>query len=180
VCTESVRITHAVFEEIALRVEFRLKFWDLLIYNLMHQLCSITVHVFMALVSALMVYSFAMEGESLLVLTLVGILAYLAGWLMQLIFMVAFLLSSNTRTLLTEKVLELHEDALFEESRFNKSYHFWPGILKAVRRPGFIAIYTNGLAAHVIPNRAFSTDIDRDQFWNALHSRLTGRRQAAQ
>ena len=163
-----------------MRVEFRLKFRDLLMYNLMHQLCSVTVHLFMALVSVVAVYSFAIEGEGMLVRTLAGILAYLAGWLLQGIFLAAFLLSSNTRTLLTEKVIELHEDALFEESRFNKSYHFWPGILKTVRRPGFIAIYTNGLAAHVIPNRAFPTDIDRNHFWSTLNFRLTGLRPATQ
>lgn len=154
-----------------MRVEFKLKFRDLYMYNLMHQLSSITIHLFIAFVPFVFAL-FAGEGESVLVTTMNAVVVYFASWLLHFLFLFVFLATSDKRTMLAAKVLELHEDALFEESRFNKSYHYWQGILKAVRRPGFMAIYTSGLAAHVIPNRAFSTTADRTQFWSVLNSRL--------
>lgn len=154
-----------------MRVEFEMEFSDLVMYNLMHQVFSVTVQLFY-MIGPFVVICFAEEGESVALTAAMAILAYLAGWLLQVIFLVVFLLVGNNRTILVRKVIELQDDALFEESRYNKSFHYWPGILKAVRRPGFMAIYTTALAAHVIPNRAFRNEIERERFWDALNLKL--------
>ena len=154
-----------------MRIQFELKFRDLLMFNLTHQFLSVTTQLFFALVP-LMVFCFAEKGEDIRVTVATAAMMYLACWLAQIVFLVLYLSSGNNRTLLTSKVIELQDEALFEETKFNRSYHYWPGVLKAVRRPNFIAIYTSAAAAHVIPNRAFLNEIARDRFWLALNQKL--------
>jgi hypothetical protein len=154
-----------------LRVEFELKFRDLLMFNVTHQLRSVVVHLFFALVP-LLVFCFAEIGEDIVITSVTAVLAYLASWFTQLIFLATYLRLGNNRTMLTRKVIELHHDALYEECRFSKSYYYWQGIQKVVQRHGNIGIYITANSAHVIPKRAFRSDIERDAFWAALNLKL--------
>ena len=148
-----------------------MQYRDLLLYNLIHQPLSVTVHVFLAF-GPLVMFLFADKDQELALTVVTCVALYLAGWLLQCLYTVVYLLLGNHKSILTQKVLELHDDALFDETRYNRSYRYWPGILKAVRRPGFIAIYTSALTAHVIPHRAFLNEIDREKFWVALNRKL--------
>jgi hypothetical protein len=154
-----------------LRVQFELKFRDMFLFNMMHQFHSVTLQLFCALPPLMSVY-FAEKGESIVLTIVTAIFWFFMCWLSQIVFLAIYLAAGNTRTVLTPKVIELQDDALFEETKFNRSYHYWPGILKAVRRPNGIAIYTSALAAHMIPNRAFLNEIARERFWTALNLKL--------
>ncbi|UOD31865.1 YcxB family protein [Massilia violaceinigra] len=154
-----------------MRVEFELKFRDLLIFNIAHQLRSVMLHLFYAF-GLILIFLFAADEEDILVTSLTALFAYLASWLIQLIFLAAYLRAGNNRTMLTHKVVELHHNALYEESRFARSYHFWPGIQKAARRHGYMVIYTTSLTAIVIPKRAFQSESEHDKFWMALNRKL--------
>jgi hypothetical protein len=158
-----------------LRIEFALRFGDLLRYNVMHQFLSVTTQLFFLAAGPGVIIFFAEKGESVLAVAARAGVAYLAVWLVQLVYLVTYFLALNKKTMLGHRVLELRDDGLHEETRFNKSLHYWPGILKAVRRPGFIAVYVTGLTAHVIPDRVFSDDIAREKFWTALQFRLARR-----
>jgi hypothetical protein len=154
-----------------LRVEFELKFRDLLIFNITHQIRSVAVHLFLAL-GPLLIFFFAEAGEDIVITSLTAVLGYLACWFAQLIFLGIYLRLGNNQTMLTRKVIELHDDALYEESRFAKSWHFWPGMRKAVRRHGYIVIYTTSLTAFLIPKRAFPDEGEHDKFWVAINRKL--------
>ncbi|HTO13120.1 MAG TPA: YcxB family protein, partial [Candidatus Binatia bacterium] len=69
-------------------------------------------------------------------------------------------------------LVEIPEDAFYEETRFNRSYYYWPGIRGAIRRAGFIAVYVNPHAAHLIPERAFATAEEATQFFAAVKAKL--------
>ena len=140
----------------------------------MHQFLSLTMQSFFVLVACAMIF-FAEEGDSGLTIAVGTLVTYAAMWLVQCLFLVTYFLTVNTKTMLGSRVIELRDDGLFEETRFNKSLYYWPGILKVVRRPGFIAVYVSGFAAHVIPHRVFSDDMEREKFWTALQFRLASR-----
>ena len=157
-----------------LRVEFKLYFRDVLLYSFMHQFLSLAMQSFFVLVACAMM-SFAEEGDSGLTVAVGALVTYAAMWLTQCLFLVIYFLTLNTKTMLGSRVIEVRDDGLFEETRFNKSLYYWPGIVKLVRRPGFIAVYVSGLAAHVIPHRVFSDDIEREKFLTALQFKLASR-----
>ena len=154
-----------------MRVQFELKFRDLFLFNMMHQFLSVTLQLFCLFPPLLSVY-FAEKGESIVLTVVTAICWYFVCWLVQIAFTAIYLAAGNTRTVLTPKVIELQDDALFEETKFSKSYYYWPGILKAVRRPNYIAVYTGALTAQVIPHRAFLNEVARERFWEALNLKL--------
>jgi len=74
--------------------------------------------------------------------------------------------------LLTQHIVEIQEDAIYVETQFGRSYHFWSGLVKVINHPGFIAVYINANAAHILPDRAFSSPEYRQQFLSALKNKL--------
>ena len=71
---------------------------------------------------------------------------------------------------------EVAAGAFYDETRFNRSFHYWPGIAKVVKRPGFAAVYTNALAAHIIPRRAFAGDEQLNTFVTLVRERIRASR----
>jgi hypothetical protein len=92
------------------------------------------------------------------------VLWYVGLWVFQLIFNVIYLFSRKNGSVLTKHIVEVQDDALLEETKFNKSIFYWPGVVKAVARPGFIGVYVTAHMAHVIPNRAFHSMEQRAAF----------------
>jgi hypothetical protein len=101
-----------------------------------------------------------------------AILLYCSAWLVLLLLYVILLFSRLNKTLLTKHVIEVRNDALYEETRFNKSLHYWPGVVKVVDRPGFVAIYIAAQMAHIIPARAFADDDERSRFLALTREKL--------
>jgi hypothetical protein len=93
-------------------------------------------------------------------------------WTVQLSFNVIFLYSSRNRSILTQHEITIEDGALLDETLFNRSQHYWPGIFKVVRRPGFVAVYLNAHAAHIIPSRAFESEEHRERFVSAIKLKL--------
>ena len=83
-----------------------------------------------------------------------------------------YLYSAKNKSLLTTHVVEVQDQAFYEETPFNRSFHYWPGIVRVVRRPGFAAVYITANAAHVIPRRAFASDQQVDQFVALVEERI--------
>jgi hypothetical protein len=67
------------------------------------------------------------------------------------------------------------DEALYSETRFGKAFLYWIGIIKIVRRPGFMVIYPNNLATFIIPNRAFSSPERRQLFFEAVKEKLAAK-----
>lgn len=82
------------------------------------------------------------------------------------------LISSKNHAILTKHALEIRSDALIEETKFNKTYFYWPGIVGAISRPGFAAVYVAQHHACVIPNRFFSSQAERTSFLALVRDKI--------
>jgi hypothetical protein len=78
-------------------------------------------------------------------------------WIFQVLFNVIFLASRRNHNFVTRHAVEVQEDAFFDETKFSKVFSYWPGVVRAVLRPGFVAVYVAPHQAHVIPNRSFAS-----------------------
>lgn len=146
-----------------MRLQYRLRFGDYLLFNAAHQLMSLPLQA-TYLVFAWLIYVAFAEESGTLGGFIAAVVAYFIMWVFQLAFNVIYLYSSKNRSLLTEHIVEVQEEAFYEETQFNKSFHYWDGIAKVIRRPGFAAVYINALAAHIIPRRAFSSEEEMARF----------------
>lgn len=152
-----------------MRVEFESTYGDILIFSVLHNFLSARVQrwaaVMTVLTAALM---FAFHPDLVPVLQAAA-LAYAVFWVGNILFILISLRMIDPEKSLGFKIIELQEAALFEESAYNQSYHYWPNIVKIVRWPRSITVYIGEHVAHVIPTRAFSTKLARKDFWRALH-----------
>ena len=156
-----------------LRIEYKLTYRDWLLFNLTHQFLSPVVQIFFAGPAVLFYFIITMDGDiSSAAGVLAAIVAYLFMWLAQVVFLAIFGLSGKNRSLLTQHVVELQDDAFYDETAYGRSYNYWPGINKVVLRPGFTAVYTSAHVAHIIPRRAFASDEQVWQFVAAIRDRL--------
>ena len=154
-----------------MRLEYRLNFGDYLLFQAAHQFWSIPLQV-VYLLCAWAMYLAGVEESGRLASLIAAVIMYLFLWAFQLAFNVVYLYSSKNKSVLTEHVVELQDDAFYEETPFNRSFHYWPGIVKVVRGPGFVAVYVSAQHAHIIPNRAFASDEHRDTFFRRVRERV--------
>ncbi len=146
-----------------MQIEYEIKYTDFLRFNVVHQFLSAKLQILFLLLCVFIFFtSPASAGISHAARSAFN--WYVVLWLLQVLLNAIYLYSKNNRSVVAKHRIELQEGALLEETKFNKSYHFWPGVVRAVARPGFIAIYTSSLHAHVIPNRAFATASERADF----------------
>ena len=146
-----------------MRIEYRNKFSDILLFNAVHQFLSLPLQGLYLSLFAFIFYSESLTS-SLVLAAVTALLWYLALWVFQLLFNVVYLFSRKNGSVLTDHVVEVQSDALLEETRFNKSLFYWPGVVRVVSRPGFVGIYVTPHLAHVIPTRAFESEQQRVQF----------------
>jgi len=145
------------------RLEYDIRYLDLVVFNTVQQFLNPLVQGFFI---ALIAYAFLVgtTKESLLTNLVSASMTYLVVWILQVVFMMAFLFTRRSDSVLTHHVLELREDALYEATKFNESRHFWPGVSKVVQRPWFVAVYISQRTAHLIPMRAFQSTAQVRQF----------------
>ena len=153
-----------------MRLEYRLNFGDYLLFSALHQFLSWRVQAVYLLLAWMVSAGFAARG--LIVASMVAAIAYLAAWLVQLAFTAFSLYSSKNKALLTTHIVEVQDQAFYEETQFNRSLHYWPGIARVLKRPGFAAVYINANAAHIIPRRAFASDAQMNEFLALVKQRV--------
>lgn len=158
-----------------MRIEYRNKFSDILLFNTVHQFLSIPLQGFCLSLCAFILYSESLHSD-LVSGAITAFLSYVALWVFQLLFNVVYLFSRKNGSVLTDHIVEAQADALLEETRFNKSLFYWPGVVRAVSRPGFVGIYVTPHLAHVIPNRAFKSEQQRAQFIALLKEKISAAR----
>ncbi len=108
-----------------------------------------------------------------------GIIVYIVIWLIQFIFNIIYLYSKRDKNVLTRHVVEIQAEALYEETKYSKSYHYWGGIYKFIRLPGSVTVYVTKNAAHIIPVRAFKSPHEMDEFVSSIRNKLSEARQQA-
>jgi hypothetical protein len=155
-----------------MRIEYENKFSDILLFNAVHQFLSPALQgiylVFFAFVF------WVESGDSSLFAAATAAFCWYAGlWLFQFLFNAVYLYSRKNQSVLTTHVVEIMDDAFFEQTKFNKSFFYWPGVLKAVSRPGFIAVYVTPLLAHIVPSRAFSSPEQKAEFLALVRQKIS-------
>ena len=154
-----------------MRIEYENKFSDIVVFTVVHQFLSIRVQVLYLLLVAFIFWAETLSHDVRASLT-TAFFWYVGLWIFQAVFTTIYLVSRKNHSVLTKHAVELQEDAFFEETRFNKSFFYWPGVIKAVRRPGFIAVYVAPHLAHIIPNRSFSSEAQRRDFIALVKSKI--------
>ncbi|SRR6266581_6604961 len=153
-----------------MRIEYKFGYFDYLRFNLVQQFMSPLLN---GVVILFVGYAFvsALSNNSLAVSFFIALFWYAAMWGAQALILALYLFSRRADSALTEHVLEIRDDALYESTKFNESRFFWPGVLKVVSRPGYVAVFIAQHAAHVIPNRAFGSKDQRNEFIATLKSK---------
>ncbi len=146
-----------------MRIEYENKFSDILLFNAVHQFLSPVLQALFVILFAL-VFLGELVDSSFAVAITTAFFWYLGVWVFQFLFNAIYLFSRKNYSVLTTHVIEVLDDSLFEETKFNKSFFYWPGVVKAVSRPGFVAVYVTPHLAHIVPNRAFSSRKERSNF----------------
>ena len=157
-----------------MKIQYKNTLWDLFFFQILHQFLS-PVFQGVTLLFAVWIFidSLTRLSASLLVSTIIGVLAYLAIWVFQAFFLITFYVATKKKTILTAHTIYFDTDGLHEETEFNHTVHYWNGgIVKVLRRPGFIAVYVTSLSAHVIPARSFVNREEADHFLDAIHEKL--------
>jgi hypothetical protein len=145
-----------------MRIEYKNRFTDIFIFQAVHQFLSPVVQGFCVFLAVLVFQSEARLGT--FAAAVLALSVYVALWLGQFLFNAIYFWSRGNKTVFAEHIIELQDESLLEQTKFNKSFFYWPGVAKAVSRPGFIAIYVTPHMAHVIPNRFFSSKEHRSAF----------------
>jgi hypothetical protein len=90
----------------------------------------------------------------------------------QFIFNIIYFASRKNQAVLTKHIIEITDNSLIEETKYNKSYFYWNGINKAVSRFGNVAIYTTPHTALIVPRRAFSSTSQRQNLIKSINDRV--------
>jgi hypothetical protein len=139
-----------------MRIQYRIRYLDFLQFNVIHQFLSPTLQAVYLFFCGLIFWA-ELQANSPLESFLVASIFFVAMWLAQVLLLAVYLYSRRSDGILTEHIVELRDDALYESTEFNESRFFWPGVLKVVRRPGYVGVYVAQHMAHVIPLRAFAS-----------------------
>lgn len=156
----------------SMRMEYENNFSDLILFNCVHQFLS---PVLQFCYVSFFVFIFWMESQENSVdsAVITAVFWYFGLWLFQFIFNVFYLFSRKNTGVLTKHIVEVRDDALLEETKYNKTLAYWHGIVKVVSRPGFVAVYLTPHMAHIIPNRAFSSSGQRSEFLAVVENKIS-------
>jgi len=157
-----------------MKIEYKNKFSDIFLFNAIHQILSPVVQLFLLIITfGIMFMELRYYQSGLFRAIMIGLIVYIAMWVIQLIFNMLYLYSKKDKAILTKHIIEIQDDALYEETKFNRSFFYWNGIYKIVRRPGFIGIYVTKHMAHIIPASAFKSENERSEFFNGIKEKLS-------
>lgn len=158
-----------------MRIHYSNRFSDILLFNAAHQFLSPLLQALFFALCAFIYWSELAENSSLCA-SITALLWYFGIWIFQFLFNAIYLFSRKNHSVLTDHVIELQPDGLLEETKFNRSLFYWPGIVKAVSRPGFVAVYVTPHLAHIVPNRAFTDTSERMEFLAHIQGKINASR----
>jgi hypothetical protein len=155
-----------------MRIEYENTYSDMLKFSLIHQFYSPVLQGLYLLLCGMAFLPGSDESLDQVPPWLLALAWYVAIWVLQSAFNAIYLISRQNHAILTRHVLEVRGDALVEETKFNKSFFYWPGIVRAISRPGFAAVYVAQHHACVIPNRFFSSQAERRSFLALVQGKI--------
>jgi hypothetical protein len=152
-----------------LRIEFNQRYSDILLFSLEFHFLSRHMQLWAAGFSGLTVAIMVAAHASPVSMVKGAAIVYAVFWLVWTLCVINYFHAVGMKKSVGPKIIELRDDALFEETPWNQTHHYWPNIAKIVRRPGSFRVYLcpSG-TAHIIPMRAFRNRGERKTFWLAL------------
>ena len=154
-----------------MRLEYENTFRDIIEFQTAHQFRSPALQGTLIALTVLILLVTA-RHKPIAYATLEAGLWYLAMWLIQFIFNFIYFASKKNHSTLTKHTIEITDSALIEETKYNKSYFYWNGVVKAVNRLGNVAIYVTPHMAHIVPRRAFSSPQQRKELIELIKSKI--------
>ncbi len=160
--------THGASAGKVFRVDYRLGRRDYFLWNVFHQLTMPSLQLVALAVAVFFAGQFT-NPSALRIFIFVLVYAFIFA--AQFAFSAIVIALGRNRTLLTDYRTELRDEGILFETEWATSLHYWRGVPRIVQRPGFVAVYVNSHAAHIIPNRAFPSSTHRDQFLAVARAR---------
>ena len=157
-----------------MKITYRNKFLDLIRFNIFHLSRTpimLVVFGFLLLVLTQITWEgVAQSSVDSILFKIVFFFIVEVLWVILIAFFVLlFIILSNlsrmNKTWLTDTVIALGPNGITSESQYGRSELKWNAVQKVVRTQAYIFIYVMQHGAIVIPRRAFSTDVERQQFW---------------
>jgi hypothetical protein len=105
---------------------------------------------------------------SIVILTIVFL--FITPFLLVGIFLInigiAFLLmiSKSNKSVLCEHTITINEDKLTEETKFNRTEHYWDGFGAIKKTRNYVYLFIGRYYAHIIPVEAFNNPVQADEF----------------
>ncbi len=158
-----------------MRISYKNTFIDVMRFQMAHQFFSLGYQALILAVCVFVYYAESSERASMESL-LIAIGWYVLAWVLQVLITAFILGTKRGPTDEAEHVLEIQSDALLEETKFNRSLHFWNSTMNVVQRGSLCAIYVTPQIAHIIPARAFATKQQRSEFMSLLQQKLREQR----
>ena len=156
-----------------MKIEYENKFSDILLFHAVHQFLSPVLQgSYVMLFVFILMTGHNWSKDGLVPAFVTAFVWYVALWLIQFLFNAIYFFS-RSKSVLTKHTVETQPESFYEETKYNKSYFYWNGIHKVVRRPGFVAVYVTPHMAHVIPKRAFSSEAQMSSFINECKNKLS-------
>lgn len=146
-----------------MRIEYKNTFFDLFRFSITHQFFSVQMQSVWLLLCAGLFY-LVYAGADFMGALRSAMVAYVVMWLAQGLFLFVYLGTQRHKAFITTHSLEIADQGLIETTPYNHSVFYWNGAIKARARPGFMAVYMDANAAHIIPNRAFDSKEARSRF----------------
>ena len=116
--------------------------------------------------------AYALAIGFLLMTALWFVVIFALGFGVSLLLMV----SRSNRTFLCEHTIAVDEDKLIEETEFNRTEHYWKGIVKVTKTRRYIYLFVGRNMAHLIPVRAFNEPAGADELFGFC-KRMKGQKQ---
>jgi hypothetical protein len=154
-----------------MRFEYENKFRDIIEFQAIHQFCSPVLQGAFLIFTAF-IFLTRVNHAPITHAIAEAITWYLVMWLIQFLFNIVYFASRNNHSVLTKHTIEVTDTALIEETKYNKSYFYWNGIVKVISRLGHVAIYVTPHMAHIIPRRIFSSPIQRKEAIALMRSKI--------
>ena len=137
---------------------------------------NLIVFAFVLLVASIASWRGAVSegGEiSWLVVAIGSLVGSVAGFAAIFLFSLVFVLLGSTikSGVLGEHTYIIEETGLRELTQANDTLNYWPAIQKIEKSRTSILVQINAWLFHVLPRRAFDSDVEFDAFYNALKSR---------
>ena len=160
--------------QVDMRVEYKNSFKDMFLFQVMHWFFSVPCQIIVILFclwNSLAELNSGQVGKAIFF----AAVHYVLIWTVSIVY-VAIMGLFKDKNFSTTHILEVNSAHFYEETRFTRSFVLWAGVLKAVSRPGFFAVYVGPQMAHIIPSRAFESNDDRSEFIRMVKSNIAASR----